>query len=149
MRYLVTGGGGFIGSNISEELVRRGHQVRILDNFSTGNRDNLTNIKDKIELIEGDFRSYHTVREAVDGVDFILHQGALPSVPRSVKDPITSDEVNVNGTLKLLYAAVDAKVKRAVFASSSSIYGDSPTLPKKEDMPPRSSFSICSFQTCW
>jgi UDP-glucose 4-epimerase len=136
MKYLVTGGGGFIGSNISEELLKRGHQVRILDNFSTGSRENIAGFEDNVELIEGDLRSYHIVRESVDGVDFILHQAALPSVPRSIRDPLTSDEVNVGGTLKLLFAAVDAKVKRVVFASSSSIYGDSPTLPKKEEMTP-------------
>lgn len=136
MKYLVTGGAGFIGSNISAELLQRGHQVRVLDNFSTGNRENLAEIEDQVEIIEGDLRSYHIVREAVDGMDFILHQAALPSVPRSIKDPLTSNEVNVDGTLKLLHAAVDAKVKRVVFASSSSIYGDSPTLPKREDMTP-------------
>ncbi|NOX36394.1 MAG: SDR family oxidoreductase [Calditrichaeota bacterium] len=136
MRYLVTGGAGFVGSNLVEELLNRGHQVRVLDNFSTGFRENLTEFADRIELIEGDLRSYHIVREAVDGVDFILHQGALPSVPRSIQDPVTSNEVNVGGTLNILHAAVDAKVKRVVFASSSSIYGDSPTLPKQEDMAP-------------
>ncbi|GAB4379268.1 MAG: SDR family oxidoreductase [Calditrichia bacterium] len=136
MRYLVTGGGGFIGSNIVHELVKRGHEVRVLDNFSTGRRENLADLRDKIELIEGDLRSYHIVREAVEGVDFILHQGALPSVPRSIKDPITSNEVNVAGTLNVLDAAVSHKVKRVVFASSSSIYGDSERLPKQEDMLP-------------
>ena len=136
MKYLVTGGAGFIGSNIVEELLRRGHQVRVLDNFATGRRENLTPFLDRIELIEGDLRSYHIVREAVDGMDFILHQGALPSVPRSIKDPITSNEVNVAGTLNILDAARDAGVKRVVFASSSSIYGDSEKLPKQEDMTP-------------
>jgi nucleoside-diphosphate-sugar epimerase len=136
MKYLVTGGSGFIGSNIVEELLKRGEQVRILDNFSTGNRKNIESFQDKIEVIEGDLRSYHIVMEAVDGMDFILHQGALPSVPRSVRDPLTTNEVNVVGTLNLLHACVDAKVKRVVFASSSSIYGDSPTLPKSEDMMP-------------
>lgn len=136
MKYLVTGGSGFIGSNIVEELLRRGHQVRILDNFSTGNRKNIESFQDRIELVEGDLRSYHLVMEAVDGMDFVLHQGALPSVPRSVQDPLTTNEVNVAGTLNLLHACVDARVKRLVFASSSSIYGDSPTLPKKEDMTP-------------
>lgn len=136
MKYLVTGGSGFIGSNIVEELLNRGHQVRILDNFSTGNRQNIEAFKDRIEVIEGDLRSYHTVMETVHGMDFVLHQAALPSVPRSVRDPLTTNEVNVAGTLNLLHAALDAKVKRVVFASSSSIYGDSPTLPKKEDMIP-------------
>lgn len=136
MKYLVTGGAGFIGSNIVAELLSRGHQVRVLDNFATGRRENITSFLDKIELFEGDIRSYHIVRDAVDSVDFILHQGALPSVPRSIKDPITSNEVNVAGTLNILNAAVDANVKRVVFASSSSIYGDSERLPKQEDMTP-------------
>ncbi len=136
MNYLITGGAGFIGSNIARELVRRGHRVRILDNFSTGNRENLREIEDKIEIMEGDLRNYHNVREAVEGMDFVLHQGALPSVPRSISDPIASDAVNVGGTLNVLHAAKAARVKRVVFASSSSIYGDNPTLPKQEDMPP-------------
>ncbi|HPG38204.1 MAG TPA: SDR family oxidoreductase [bacterium] len=135
--YLVTGGAGFIGSNIVEELVRRGEKVRVLDNFATGKRENLVPFMEKIELIEGDIRSYHIVREAVQGVDFILHQAALPSVPRSIKDPITTNEVNVTGVLHILDAAKDAKVKRVVFASSSSIYGDVDVLPKTEDMLPR------------
>ena len=135
--YLVTGGGGFIGSNIVETLLVRGEKVRVLDNFSTGQRDNLTPFLDKIELFEGDIRSYHTVREAVDGVDFVLHQAALPSVPRSVKDPITSNEVIVTGTLNILDAARDSGVKRLVYASSSSIYGDLEMLPKTEDMLPK------------
>jgi UDP-glucose 4-epimerase len=136
MKYLVTGGAGFIGSNLVLELLRRGQQARVLDNFATGRRQNIRPFQDQIELIEGDFRSYHIVREAVDGVDFILHQGALPSVPRSIKDPITTNQVNVEGTLNILNAAVDAGVKRVVFASSSSIYGDSETLPKQEEMFP-------------
>jgi UDP-glucose 4-epimerase len=132
--YLVTGGAGFIGSNIVEELIKRGEKVRVLDNFSTGKRDNLSAWAGQIE---GDIRSYHLVREAVEGVDFVLHQAALPSVPRSVKDPITSNEVNVSGTLNVLTAARDAGVKRVVYASSSSIYGDLETLPKTEDMLPK------------
>ncbi len=140
--YLVTGGAGFIGSNIVEELLKRGHTVRILDNFSTGQRENVKLVRqstrpgDRLEIIEGDLRSYHIVQEAVQGVDYILHQGALPSVPRSVKDPLTSNEVNVVGTLNLLQAARKAGVKRLVYASSSSVYGDNPTLPKVEAMPP-------------
>jgi nucleoside-diphosphate-sugar epimerase len=136
MKYLVTGGAGFIGSNIVKELLKKGHQVRVLDNFATGRRENLAAFADKIDLVEGDLRSHRTVREAVDGMDFILHQAALPSVPRSIKDPITTNEVNATGTLNVLNAAVDAAVKRVVFASSSSIYGDSKQLPKKEDMMP-------------
>lgn len=148
-RYLVTGGAGFIGSNIVEELLRQGENVRILDNFATGKRSNIDAIKDifiaekkqktieKLEVVEGDIRSYHIVREAVENVDFILHQAALPSVPRSVKDPLTSNEVNVVGTLNILNAAKDAKVKRIVYASSSSVYGDLDVLPKTEDMLPK------------
>lgn len=132
--YLVTGGAGFIGSNLVAELVTRGEQVRVLDNFSTGHRANLAPFSDKIELIEGDIRSYHIVREAVDGIDFVLHQAALPSVPRSIRDPITTNEVNVTGTLQVLQAARDARVQRLVFASSSSIYGSNPNLPKRESM---------------
>jgi nucleoside-diphosphate-sugar epimerase len=136
MNYLVTGGAGFIGSNLVEELVRRGESVRVLDNFSTGRKENIAPFFDSIELIEGDIRSYHVIREAVEGIDAILHQAALPSVPRSIKDPITSNDVNVTGTLNILHAAHDAKVKRVVSASSSSIYGDTPELPKHEGMIP-------------
>jgi UDP-glucose 4-epimerase len=135
-KILVTGGAGFIGSNLVEELLKRGETVRVIDNFSTGKRENLSLFLDKIELIEGDIRSYHIVREAVDGMDVILHQAALPSVPRSIRDPITSNEVNVIGTLNILDAAKEAKVKRVVFASSSSVYGDNAELPKHEAMVP-------------
>ena len=134
--YLITGGAGFIGSNIAEALINRGDKVTVLDNFATGDRANLVDFIDKIKLIEGDLRNYDTVREAVNGTDFVLHQGALPSVPRSISDPLSSNEVNVTGTLNLLNAAKDAGVKRVVMASSSSVYGDTPTLPKKEDMIP-------------
>lgn len=134
MHYLVTGGAGFIGSNIVEELLKRGYNVRVLDNFSTGKRENLKKFENDIELIEGDIRSYHTVKQAVTGIDIVLHQAALPSVPRSINDPITSNEVNVGGTLNMLDASKDAEVKRFVFASSSSVYGDSPELPKHEGM---------------
>ncbi|MCL4296055.1 MAG: SDR family oxidoreductase [Anaerolineae bacterium] len=135
--YLITGGAGFIGSNLAAELISRGERVRVLDNFATGQRPNLAALRDKIEVIEGDIRSYHIVREAVTGVDFVLHQAALPSVPRSVRDPITTNEVNVLGTLNMLQAAKDAGVKRLVYASSSSVYGDNPELPKREIMCPR------------
>jgi UDP-glucose 4-epimerase len=135
--YLVTGGAGFIGSNIVENLMKNKQTVRVLDNFSTGKRDNVYPFADQVQVIEGDIRSYHVVREAVEGVDFILHQAALPSVPRSIKDPITSNEVNVTGTLHILNAARDAGVKRLVYASSSSIYGDLEVLPKTEDMLPK------------
>jgi nucleoside-diphosphate-sugar epimerase len=134
--YLVTGGGGFIGSNIAHELVRRGEKVRIIDNFSTGNRKNISDIHDDIELIEADIRDLESVWHAVKGIDFVLHQAALPSVARSVNEPITSNEVNTSGTLNMLVAARDAGVKRFIFATSSSIYGDTPILPKREDMVP-------------
>ncbi len=133
--YLVTGGAGFIGSNIVHELVKRGEHVRVLDNLSTGRPENLRGILDKIEFIEGDICDENTVRRAVYGVDYVLHQAALPSVQRSVNDPIASNRVNVNGTLNLLMAAREEKVKRFVIASSSSVYGDTPVLPKVEDMP--------------
>ena len=133
---MVTGGAGFIGSNIVEELLKRSYSVRVLDNFSTGKRDNLRGFDNDIELIEGDIRSYHIVRQAVQGIDIILHQAALPSVPRSIHDPITTHEVNATGTLNILDAAKEAGVKRIVYASSSSVYGDSPELPKREDMTP-------------
>lgn len=133
--YLVTGGAGFIGSHIVDELVRRGERVRVLDNLSTGKRENLAAVIERIELIEGDIRNLETVRGAVQGVDYVLHQAALPSVPRSIADPMTSHEVNATGTLNILIAARDAQVKRVVYASSSSVYGNSPTLPKHEEMP--------------
>ncbi|MEO8636431.1 MAG: SDR family oxidoreductase [Gemmatimonadales bacterium] len=134
-RYLVTGGAGFIGSNVASALLARGDTVRVLDNFSTGLRTNLTPLEGA-EIVEGDIRSYHIVQEAMEGVDFVLHQAALPSVPRSVRDPITSNDVNVVGTLNVLTAARDAKVKRLVYAGSSSVYGRTPGLPKRESMPP-------------
>ncbi|MCL4551219.1 MAG: SDR family oxidoreductase [Bacteroidetes bacterium] len=136
MKFLVTGGAGFIGSNIAEELLKRGHSVRVLDNFSTGKKENLESFIDHIELINGDIRNNDAVIKAVKGVDVILHQAALPSVPRSIIDPITTNEVNVNGTLNILNAAKENGVKRVVFASSSSIYGDTPELPKHEGTTP-------------
>lgn len=135
-KFLVTGGSGFIGSNLVIELLKRGHEVRVLDNFSTGRRQNLNFYLDRIELIEGDLRSAGIVQYAVRGVDYILHQGALPSVPRSIADPEASTEVNVGGTLNLLMAARDSDVKRAVLASSSSIYGNVPDEFKVETMKP-------------
>jgi nucleoside-diphosphate-sugar epimerase len=134
--YLVTGGAGFIGSHIAEELVKRGEWVRVIDNLSTGKRENLQHLMSKIEFIEGDLRDQEATARAVDGVDFVMHQAAIPSVPRSIQDPKGSTENNLNGTLHLLLAARDAGVKRVVYASSSSVYGDSPTLPKSEDFPP-------------
>ncbi|MDD5362967.1 MAG: SDR family oxidoreductase [Ignavibacteria bacterium] len=135
-KYLITGGAGFIGSNIIEGLLKKDHQVRVLDNFSTGKRGNLKEFTHDIEIIEGDVRSYHIVQDAVKGMDIVLHQAALPSVPRSIKDPITTNEVNIGGTLNMLDAAVKEGIKRFVFASSSSIYGDNPELPKHEKMTP-------------
>lgn len=137
MKYLVTGEAGFIGSNIVEELLKRCEYVKILDNFSTGNRKNLVQFRNDINLIEGDIRSLSTVYRAVDDVDFVLHQAALPSVPRSVADPVTTNEVNITGTLNLLIAARDLGVKRVILASSSSVYGNDPRQPKHEDMRPR------------
>lgn len=133
--YLVTGGAGFVGSHIVDELVQREHHVRVLDNFSTGKRENIASVIERIELIEGDIRNLDTVRSAVQGVDYVLHEAALPSVPRSIADPLASHEVNATGTLNVLIAARDASVRRVVYASSSSVYGNSPTLPKHEGMP--------------
>ena len=134
--YLVTGGAGFVGSNIVHYLLEQGATVRVLDNFSTGRRSNLAKIYNDIEVIEGDLRSSETCRMATRGVEYVLHQGAMPSVQRSVVDPFTSNDTNTNATLNMLVAARDAGVHRFVFASSSSIYGDSPTLPKQEEMAP-------------
>jgi len=162
--YLVTGGAGFIGSNIVEELLKRGHAVRVIDNFSTGHRENLAPFLKDIELIEGDIRSLDTLRKAMSApfgegkgkgkgtgsgdststltstsarpVDFVLHEAALPSVPRSIEDPATTHDVGATGTLNVLIAARDCGVKRVVCASSSSVYGDSETLPKHEEMTP-------------
>jgi UDP-glucose 4-epimerase len=133
---LVTGGGGFIGSHLVERLVSDGHAVRVLDNFATGKRENLLEWADQVELVEGDMRSYERVHTAVRGCELVLHQAALPSVPRSVQDPLTSSEVNITGTLNVLLAARDEGVRRVVFASSSSIYGANPELPKHEDLLP-------------
>src|SRR5262245_20379443 len=132
--YLVTGGAGFFGSHLSEELVRRGHTVRVADSLITGKRSNLDHIQ-KIEFLEGDLADVAFAQKAVDGMEYVLHQAAIPSVPRSVKDPITSNRANVDATLNVLVAARDAGVKRLVFAASSSAYGDTPTLPKHEEMP--------------
>jgi UDP-glucose 4-epimerase len=136
VRVLVTGGAGFIGSNLVAELLARGHGVRVLDNFSSGHRRNLATVEGDIELIEGDLRSYERVHHAVRGCEVVFHQGALPSVPRSVQDPITTSEVNVGGTLNVLLNARDEGVRRLVFASSSSIYGDAPGFPRTEDAAP-------------
>ena len=143
-RFLVTGGAGFIGSNIVERLVKEGHKVRVLDNFSTGRRENIAHLLDKIELIEGDIRDLDTCRKAVEGVDFVLHQAALPSVQKSIEDPLTTFQVNALGTLNLLIASKEAGVRRFVFASSSAIYGDDPNLPNREEALPT---PICPYGT--
>jgi UDP-N-acetylglucosamine/UDP-N-acetyl-alpha-D-glucosaminouronate 4-epimerase len=136
LRVLVTGGGGFIGCHLVERLLGDGHDVRVLDNFATGRRENLTEPLDDIELVEGDMQSYERVHTAVRGCEVVLHQAALPSVPRSVQDPLTSNATNVTGTLNVLLASRDEGVRRVVFGSSSSIYGANPGLPKHEDMLP-------------
>jgi nucleoside-diphosphate-sugar epimerase len=133
-QYLVTGGAGFIGSHLCEELVRRGHAVRVADSLITGKRSNLDHVPG-VEFLEGDLADLPFAQRAVTGVQYVLHQAAIPSVPRSVKDPIASNRANIDGTLNVLVAARDAGVKRLVFAGSSSEYGDTPTLPKREDMP--------------
>lgn len=130
--YLVTGGAGFIGNHIVRALLARGDQVRILDNFSTGQRDNLADISDSAEVVESDLRSIDACRHAVAGVACVLHQAALPSVPRSLEDPHTTHEVNATGTLNLLIACREAGVRRVVYASSSSVYGPEPKLPREE-----------------
>jgi len=132
--YLVTGGAGFIGSHLTEELVRRGHRVRVVDSLITGKRRNVTHIPG-VEFLEGDLAEPGVAERAVQGVDYVLHQAAIPSVPRSVKDPLTSHRANVDASLNILVAARDSGVKRLVYAGSSSAYGNTPTLPKHEDMP--------------
>lgn len=135
--YLVTGGAGFIGSNIVEQLVAEGHAVRVLDNFSTGKRENLAPFGEKIELVEGDLRDPGVCARAVAGVDFVLHQAAMASVPRSIAEPVTTSEINLMGTVQLLNACVKAGVKRVVYAASSSAYGDQTAPEKVETLLPR------------
>jgi len=132
--YLVTGGAGFIGSHLVEELVRRGERVRVVDSLVTGKRHNLAGVASSIEFIEGDLADAAVARQAVAGMDYVLHQAAIPSVPRSVADPVTSHRSIVEATLNILVAARDAGVKRVIYAGSSSVYGNQPTLPKHEDM---------------
>ena len=136
MRVLVTGGAGFIGSNLVRALLARGDDVRVLDNFSTGNRANLAGLDRDVELVEGDLRSYERVHAAVRGAEVVFHQGALPSVPRSVQDPLTTTAVNVEGTLNVLLAARDSGARRIVNASSSSVYGNGGELPRTESQLP-------------
>jgi UDP-glucose 4-epimerase len=132
VKVLVTGGGGFIGSHLVDRLLAEGHEVRALDNFTTGRRENLDGVLDQIELVEGDIQSYERAHTAVRGCEVVLHQAALPSVPRSVLDPLTSNASNVVGTLNVLLAARDSDVRRVVIASSSSVYGANPEIPKHE-----------------
>jgi len=136
-RWLVTGGAGFIGSHLAETLIGKGETVRVADSFITGHRRNLAAIGDRIELVEGDLADPAIAARAVSGMDYVLHQAAIPSVPRSVRDPATSNRANVDATLQVLLAARDASVQRVVYAASSSAYGDTPTLPKHEGMPTR------------
>jgi UDP-glucose 4-epimerase len=138
--YLITGGAGFIGSHIAERLLADGHRVRVLDNLSSGKEENLSGLpgsSDRLELVRGDVRNLDQVRAAVKGVEIVFHEAALGSVPRSVDDPVTTHESNMTGTLNVLLAARDAGVRRLVYASSSSVYGETPVLPKKEDMTPQ------------
>ena len=136
MKYLVTGGAGFIGSNIVEELLRQGKDVRVLDDLSTGREENLEPFMDRIDFQKGDIRSDKDVRKALDGIDFVIHQAALRSVAKSVERPVPTNDVNVNGTLNLLMMARETGVKRIVYASSSSVYGDCKEYPQKEDFTP-------------
>lgn len=147
MKYLVTGGAGFIGSNLATRLVEMGEDVTILDDFSTGRPENIAHLQGQVQLIRGDIRDLDTVRKACEGVSYVLHQAALPSVPRSVADPLTSNSVNVNGTLNVLLAAKDSGVLRVVLAASSSAYGDSKVLPKVETMAakPRSPYAVSKY----
>lgn len=133
--YLVTGGAGFIGSHLAEELLRRGERVRVVDSLITGKRENIAHLPGA-EFIHGDLADPDVARRAVDGVEYVLHQAAIPSVPRSVEDPLTSHRANIDATLNVLLASRDAGVRRVVYAGSSSAYGETPTLPKVESMPP-------------
>src|SRR5881392_954805 len=137
MRYLVTGGAGFIGSNTVDELVRRGHSVVVLDDLSSGKEDNLAEVRNKITFIKGSITDIEVVRKAMHEAEYVLHLGARTSVPRSLKDPIETNRINIDGTLNVLVAAKELKVKRVVFAASSSAYGETPTLPKVETMQPQ------------
>ncbi len=142
MRILITGGAGFIGANLAWTLHQRGEDVRVIDNFSTGHRGNLDGLD--VEVVEGDLRSFERVATACRGMEVVLHQGALPSVPRSIQDPLTSNAVNVEGTLNVILAARDHGVRRVIFASSSSVYGDLPGMPRREDQPlaPRAPYAV-------
>ncbi len=158
--YLITGAAGFIGSTLTRALLAQGEEVRGLDNFATGKPENLAEVREQIEFHETDLADLDGLNRACQGVDYVLHQAAIPSVPRSVKDPLGNNRANVDGTLNLLVAARDAKVKRVIYAASSSAYGDTPTLPKREDMPPNpispyataklaSEYYMTSFYRCY
>jgi UDP-glucose 4-epimerase len=134
--YLITGVAGFIGSSLAQAVLAQGGRVRGIDNLSTGKRENLEEIRGSIDFHEADLLDMNAVRNACNGIDYVLHEAAIPSVPRSVKDPLESNRANIDATVNLLIAARDAKVKRVVYAASSSAYGDTPTLPKREDMSP-------------
>src|SRR3984893_2557730 len=136
MRYLVTGGAGFIGSNMVDELVRRGQDVRVLDDLSSGHEENLLGVRNKIEFRNGSITDLDTLRSACKDMEYVIHLAARTSVPKSVKDPLETNRINIDGTLNVLVAARDAKVRRFVYAASSSAYGETPTLPKIETMPP-------------
>jgi UDP-glucose 4-epimerase len=159
-KYLITGVAGFIGSTIANRLVERGDEVRGIDNFSTGNRNNLNGLAGQMDLVEADILDMEAMRRACSGVDCLFHEAAIPSVPKSVKDPLGSNQANVDGTVNVLIAAKDAGVKRVVYAASSSAYGDTPTLPKQEDMSPNpispyavaklaSEYYMTSFYRCY
>jgi nucleoside-diphosphate-sugar epimerase len=143
-KFLVTGGAGFIGSNTVEELLKQGNEVKVLDNFVTGKKENLFEFLDDVEIVEGDIRNQSILREALKGIDYVIHLAALGSVPRSVKDPLNTNEINATGTLNVLTAARDSRTKRVVYSSSSSVYGDTTTLPKREDMrlEPQSPYAV-------
>ncbi len=147
MRYVVTGGAGFIGSHIAQTLAAQDHEVVVLDDLSTGHLHNLAAFRDRIEFVEGSVCDLPLLQELCEGTDVVFHQAALASVPRSVADPLASNEANVTGTLKVLLAARDRKVRRVVYAASSSAYGDSEVLPKREDMPaqPLSPYAITKY----
>jgi nucleoside-diphosphate-sugar epimerase len=147
MRYLVTGGAGFIGSNTVDELVRRGQSVVVLDDLSTGKEENLAGVRNRVEFVQGSVTDLETVRRACRGVDYVLHLAARTSVPRSLKDPLETNHVNVDGTLNVLVAARDARVRRVVFAASSSVYGETPTLPKRESHDTGADFSLRCLET--
>ncbi len=159
-RFLITGIAGFIGSSLARAILAQGDQVRGIDNFSTGKRENLTGISDRVDLREFDLLDLSALQKSVEGVDYVFHEAAIPSVPRSVANPLESNRANVDVTVNVLTAARDAKVKRVVYAASSSAYGDTPTLPKQEDMAPRpispyavaklaSEYYMTSFYRCY